>query len=203
MSGDAPAADAAQGKPKKSKMIAIIIGVAVLLVVGGAGAVLAPKFMAPSKAEKSHKGDEEGHEESEEHSKEDSEEEGESGEHESESEEEAEEGESHKKTSGKEEPPLSVEWPPLVVDVRDEGGAAHHLKLVVTIECKDEHATKAVQGFSFRARAKVLEYIRSQPYEELTDGAKFGALQTKISKLVKECAGKNAKNVWITDFVAQ
>jgi flagellar basal body-associated protein FliL len=200
MSGDPPKTDdkAGEGKPKSKKMLAIGIGVAVLLVVGGAGAVLAPKFMAPPKAEKAHGEEDEEHEASDE----ESEEEGHSKDKDSESEEE-DGDKSSKKHSGKEEPPLSVEWPPLVVDVKDEGGTAHHVKIVVTIECKDEHSEKAVQGFSHRARAKVLEFVRSQPYEELTDGSKFSELQTKVAKLVKESAGKNAKNVWITDFVAQ
>jgi flagellar basal body-associated protein FliL len=200
MSGDAPKTDdkAGEGKPKGKKMLAIGIGVALLLVVGVAGAVLAPKFMAPPKTEKAHDDESEEHEASDK----DSEEEGDSKEKDSESDED--EGEkSSKKHSGKEEPPLSVEWPPLVVDVKDEGGTAHHVKIVVTVECKDEHSEKAVQGFSHRGRAKVLEFIRSQSYEELTDGSKFIELQAKVAKLVKEAAGKSAKNVWITDFVSQ
>jgi flagellar basal body-associated protein FliL len=185
--GDEKGADA---KPKRNKLLPVLVGVGILLLGGGAGAVLAPKFMAAPAGGKPH-------------AEADSEAESEHGAAEGEAESEADEDESKKKSSAKEEPPLSVEWPPLVVDVRDEGGAAHHLKVVVTIECKDEHAEKAVQGFSFRARAKVLEYIRGQPYEELTDGHKFAELQTQIQKLVKESAGKYAKNVWITDFVAQ
>jgi len=186
MSGDAT--EGSEAKPKRSKLLPIVIGVGILLVGGGAGAVLAPKFMAAPANNKPH--GEADSEESEQHEA-------------AEGESESEEDEDEKKPSAKEEPPLSVEWPPLVVDVRDEGGMPHHVKVVVTIECKDEHAEKAVQGFSFRARAKVLEYVRGQPYEELTDGHKFAALQSEIQKLVKETAGKHAKNVWITDFVAQ
>lgn len=180
--------DAAEAKPKKSNKVLLIgAGLGVLLLGGGAGAVLAPKFMAPPPAaakEHAEKSDDEGHE-SEDGSHEDS---------------EAESADSHAAPGT---PPLSVEWPPLVVDVRDEGGAPHHVKLVITIECADEHAQKSIQGIAHRARAKVLEHIRGQSYEELTEGAKFSEIQTQLTKLIKSVAGKSVKSVWITDFVAQ
>lgn len=182
--------EGAQAPPKKgNKLLFIGGGLGVLLLGGGAGAFLAPKFMAPPPAAVSEHGEKkaesEGHDDSgdEPHAGSDK-----------------ESPDSHA-ASGT--PPLSVEWPPLVVDVRDEGGAAHHVKLVITIEVTDEHAKKEVQGFSHRARAKVLEHIRGKTYEELTEGSKFSEIQGHLAKLIKGVAGKSVKGVWITDFVAQ
>lgn len=180
--------DGAETKPKKSNKTLIIgAGLGVLLLGGGAGATLAPRFMAPPPApakEHGESADKEGHE-SEDGSQKDS------------------AGDSSDSHAAAGTPPLSVEWPPLVVDVRDEGGQPHHVKLVITIECADEHAQKEVQGFSHRARAKVLEHVRGQTYEELTDGTKFSAIQAHLTKLIKGVSGKSVKSVWITDFVAQ
>lgn len=103
----------------------------------------------------------------------------------------------------KEEPPLTVQWPPLVVDVYGEGGGSRHVKMVITLECEGEGNETKARAFSPRARAKVLEYVREQSFESLTDSSKFAAVQEHVTKLVKEASADSVKNVWITDFVAQ
>lgn len=101
-------------------------------------------------------------------------------------------------------PPITVQWPPLVVDVRDEGGNSRHVKLVITIEVKDEHAKTEVLAYSPRGRQALLAHVRSQSFEDLTDSTKYGAFQTKVTELVKEQVGKKRiLNVWITDLVSQ
>lgn len=173
---------------KGNRMVLLSAGLSVLLVGGGLGVFLAPQFINPSPAkanERAEKAAKSGEDEADEDSFAES------------------QAESSSSDADLGNPPLSVEWPPLVVDVRDGGGEPHHVKLVVTIECADENAQKTVKALSHRARAKVLEYIRGQTFEELTEGANFPKIQANLTRLIKSTTGKSVKGVWITDFVAQ
>ncbi len=108
-----------------------------------------------------------------------------------------------------EEPPVTVKWPPFVVDVRDEQGGSRHIKLVLTLEAKNEAYEEQVRAFGARGRQAVLQHIRGQKFEEITASEKFEELQKSINEVVKESIGKDAdgvervQNVLITDLVAQ
>lgn len=173
---------------KGNRLVLLSAGLSVLLVGGGLGVFVAPQFINPSPAkanERAEKAAKNGEDEAEE---------------DSDAEPSAESSSSGADLGN---PPLSLEWPPLVVDVRDGGGEPHHVKLVITIECADENAQKAVKALSHRARAKVIEYIRGQTFEELTEGTNFPKIQANLTKLIKSTTGKSVTGVWITDFVAQ
>lgn len=173
---------------KGNRLVVLSAALSVLLVGGGLGVFMAPQFIAPSPAQANERGGKATK----------------SGEDDASEDSLAEpDAESTSSDADLGAPPLSVEWPPLVVDVRDEGGEPHHVKLVVTIECPDENAQKTVRALSHRARAKTIEYIRGQSFEELTEGANFPKIQANLTKLIKGTAGKSVKSVWITDFVAQ
>jgi flagellar basal body-associated protein FliL len=205
MSGDEKPAEGAAPKPKSKAMLFIILGVVLVLAAGGGALVLAPKLAgANAPGHKSAKA--ESKEDSEESEESEDEEKGKHKKSDSEGDEEEgaeEESEEAPEKSSKEEPPLSVQWAPLVVDVHDEAGEAHHVKVVVTAECKDEHGLKTATALQHRGRAKVIAYLRATPFEELTDGKKFPEIEEKIGKIVKASAGKAVKSVWVTDFVAQ
>lgn len=106
--------------------------------------------------------------------------------------------------SSHEEPPIVVQWPPLVVDVRDAEGESRHLRLVLTLEAKDAHQKKEAEAFAPRGRAAVLSYLRSRTFEELTEKGSFDELQTKLAEIAMEQMGKErVQNLWITDLVTQ
>lgn len=106
-------------------------------------------------------------------------------------------------------PPIVVPWPPLVVDVPDEHGGSRHVKLVITLETANEHLEAEIAPFAPRGRQAALGYVRAQSFENLTDPNKFESLQKKITELVQQHVGKNARGeervsqVLITDLVAQ
>jgi flagellar basal body-associated protein FliL len=108
-----------------------------------------------------------------------------------------------------EDPPVTVQWPPLVVDVRDEHGGSRHIKIVITLEAKNEKLEEELRAFGARGRQAVLGHVRAQKFEELIDPDKFEEHQKKITELVQEKVGKNAQGeervqaVLITDLVAQ
>jgi flagellar basal body-associated protein FliL len=108
-----------------------------------------------------------------------------------------------------EEPPVTVQWPPLVVDVRDGHGGSRHIKMVITLEAKNEQLEEELRAFGARGRQAVLGHVRAQKFEDLIDPDKFDSFQEEITKLVQEKIGKSAKGdervqaVLITDLVAQ
>lgn len=108
-----------------------------------------------------------------------------------------------------EEPPITVQWPPLVVDVRDEHGGSRHVKLVITLEASNELHEEAIRAFGARGRQAVLGFVRAQNYEDIVGSDKFEDLQKKIDALVKEKIGKDAlgeervQSVLLTDLVSQ
>jgi len=108
-----------------------------------------------------------------------------------------------------EEPPITVQWPPLVVDVLDEQGGSRHVKLVITLEAENEKFEEEIRAFGARGRQAVLGFIRSQQFEDIVGPGKFDELQKKIDALVKEQIGKDAtgqervQQVLLTDLVAQ
>ncbi|MCH2109084.1 MAG: flagellar basal body-associated FliL family protein [Polyangiaceae bacterium] len=104
----------------------------------------------------------------------------------------------------KEEPPIVVNWPALVVDIPDQHGSARHVKLVLSLETNDGQTEKELQAFSPRARQAILGYLRSQKYEELMVGGNLDALQVKLQSIAAQRLGpQRLKHLWITDLVAQ
>lgn len=108
-----------------------------------------------------------------------------------------------------EEPPITVQWPPFVVDVRDENGGSRHIKLVITLEAANPVHEEAIKAFGSRGRQAVLGFIRAQKYEDIVGSDKFDELHKKLDSLVKEKIGKDAAGeervqaVLLTDLVAQ
>lgn len=198
MSGDKKDEASGQEVPKKGKSPIIWIVLALVLGLGGAaaGIFLAPKFMHSEEAKSdSHEEDEDAADE-EAHS-------GDKGAHDDKS---GAKKKKKKKDSKAEsaEPPISVSWAPLVVDLRDETGAARHLKLVLTVEVANEKVSKEMEAFGPRARSAVLGYIRQQKFEVLVDATKFDELQTTLLEIIQDKIGEERVSaVWITDLVAQ
>lgn len=116
-------------------------------------------------------------------------------------------GEEHEEEaapSHKEDPPIVVPWPPLVFDIKDAEGASRHVKLVVTLEVKDDKTKPEAEAFAPRGRAALLGYVRDQKFEVLLEPSKFNDLQATLTKLIQEHMGKGrVTHVWITDLVAQ
>jgi len=103
-----------------------------------------------------------------------------------------------------EAPPISVAWPPLVVDVHDDQGTVRHVKIIVTLESQDEKLEVESRAYTARGRAHLLGFVRKQKYEDLVDSAKFEGLQTDFTKIIQAQMGaERIPHVWITDLVAQ
>jgi flagellar FliL protein len=174
----------ADGAPKKSKT-GMIIGIVIALVtlVGGsvAGAVLGPRLLGGG-GEESHatpKAPEGGHGE--------------------------------KKSSGGHGAPgegaekiVSVDIPPLVVDLTDSEGRLRHLKCGLAAELADGVAIEDFKLVIPRAREAILSYLRSLTFEEVGDPARYMGIKEELSKRVTEAVGaERVHRILLIDFVLQ
>jgi len=186
MSEETPAV--AAPVPKKSKT-GLIIGIVIAMVtlVGGsvAGAVLGPKLLG---------------------SPDDSADEGESAAaHEGKSEEEGKSSHGGKGKKGKEgEKIVSVDIPPIVVDLRDGDGRLRHLKVGMAAELAETGNAEEFKLVSPRGREATLTYLRSLTFEEVADPAKYASIKEEISKRMIEALGADkVHRILLVDFVLQ
>lgn len=186
MSEETPAV--AAPVPKKSKT-GLIIGIVIAMVtlVGGsvAGAVLGPKLLG---------------------SPDDSADEGESAPaHEGKSEDEGKSSHGGKGKKGKEgEKIVSVDIPPIVVDLRDGDGRLRHLKVGMAAELAETGNAEEFKLVSPRGREATLTYLRSLTFEEVADPAKYASIKEEISKRMIEALGADkVHRILLVDFVLQ
>jgi flagellar basal body-associated protein FliL len=163
--------------PKKSKM-GLIIGIIIALVtlVGGsvAGAVLGPRLLG---------GQDNSHEPP---------------------------AKAGKAAEGGHEAPatpekiVSVDIPPLVVDIRDAEGRIHHLKVGLAAELGDGITVEDFKLYTPRGREACLSYLRSLSLEDVSDPARYASIKDEISKRVTEAVGaERIHRILLIDFVLQ
>jgi flagellar basal body-associated protein FliL len=103
-----------------------------------------------------------------------------------------------------EEVPGSVSVDPIVVDVRDEEGVMHHLKVTLAFELKAGATDGDFRPFVPRGREAAIAYLRGQTFESLTAADRFEEVRAELAKRVLAAVGeKKTSRVLITDFVAQ
>lgn len=99
---------------------------------------------------------------------------------------------------------VSFRFDPIIVDVMDRDGEAHHLKVGLAAELAEgalEDEFKLVQP---RGREAAITFLRSLTYEEITNPKKYTKLKRDLSKKVTKAVGEErVARLLVTDFVAQ
>lgn len=105
----------------------------------------------------------------------------------------------------KEDEPVEVApLDPIVVDIRDDQGVLHHLKMGVSVELAKAMPEEEIKKLMPRARDAAIEYTRALPYTEVIDNKRFGEIRKELLERVTKALGKSrVKKVNITDFVVQ
>jgi flagellar basal body-associated protein FliL len=177
---------AAAPAPKKSKTGLIIgIVIAMITLVGGsvAGAVLGPKLMGAPEADSSEE---------------------EAPAHESKGEESKGGHESKGKKGPASEKIVSVEIPPIVVDLRDADGRIRHLKVGLAAELGEAVNVEEFKLVSPRGREATLSYLRSLTFEDVSDPARYAGIKDEISKRMIDAIGADkVHRILLVDFVLQ
>jgi flagellar basal body-associated protein FliL len=184
MSEEAPAAAPAPKKSKTGLIIGIVI--AMITLVGGsvAGAVLGPKLLGSPEADAAEESDSPAHESKGEESK----------------------GHEGKGKKGKKEGEkiVSVEIPPIVVDLRDADGRIRHLKVGLAAELGEAVNVEEFKLVSPRGREATLSYLRSLTFEDVSDPARYAGIKDEISKRMIDAIGADkVHRILLVDFVLQ
>ena len=93
----------------------------------------------------------------------------------------------------------------LVVDVHDEGGDNHHVKVGLALEIGEpvnEEEWKA--DVVPKARDACISYLRSLKYDEASSSAKFETIRTELQERIAKAVKKpKIKRVFFIDYVVQ
>jgi flagellar FliL protein len=99
---------------------------------------------------------------------------------------------------------VSVDIPPLVVDIRDAEGRIHHLKVGLAAELGDGVTVEDFKLYTPRGREACLSYLRSLSLEDVSDPARYASIKDEISKRVTEAVGpERIHRILLIDFVLQ
>jgi flagellar FliL protein len=99
---------------------------------------------------------------------------------------------------------VSVDIPPLVVDLRDAEGRIHHLKVGLAAELGDGVTIEDFKLYTPRGREACLSYLRSLSLEDVSDPARYSGIKDEISKRVTEAMGaERIHRLLLVDFVLQ
>lgn len=100
--------------------------------------------------------------------------------------------------------PLTVEFAPLVVDIRTADGVMHHLKVALSAEVPPEVTVDEVKSAMPRGRQAAISYLRGIDFDEAVKPEAFQAFQADLSKHVIAAMGpKRVSAILVTDFISQ
>jgi flagellar basal body-associated protein FliL len=93
---------------------------------------------------------------------------------------------------------------PIIVDIREINGDAHHLKVGIAVELgkgvTDEEFKKQVP----RIRDSAISYLRSLKFDDVSTPSKFDPIRTELGERIAHASGRaKVQRVLFTDFVAQ
>jgi flagellar basal body-associated protein FliL len=94
----------------------------------------------------------------------------------------------------------------LVVDVHDEGGENHHVKVGLALEVAGEPVNEEEWKAEVvpKARDACISYLRSLKYDEASSSAKFESIRTELQERISKAVKKpKVKHVFFIDYVVQ
>lgn len=99
---------------------------------------------------------------------------------------------------------VSVDVPPIIVDLRDGDGRIRHLKVGFVAELSDGVSIEDFRQMSPRGREASLSYLRSLSFEEVSDPRQFALIKGELAKRVTDAVGAHrVSRLLLTDFVLQ
>lgn len=99
---------------------------------------------------------------------------------------------------------ISAAFDPLIVDVMDSDGMAHHLKVGLSAELADGVTVEEFKLLMPRGREAAITYLRSLSFEDVTSPKKYAKLKKELTRNVTKAIGENKLHrLLIVDFVAQ
>jgi len=191
-------------KKGKGRMVGILVALVLVLSAGAAGAVFAPRLLSKSSAP-TEKGADSASAEADEEEADESKEEADA-----KDEEHEEPGKTESASPGDSKQRASatggevVELNPIVVDSLATDGSVRHIKVVLAVELPKEMKNDEFKRLVPYAREAAIAYLRTRPFEQLSDAKNFDALRKELAVEIIDAVGKkHARRVLITDYVVQ
>jgi flagellar basal body-associated protein FliL len=98
----------------------------------------------------------------------------------------------------------SVEFEPIVLDLRDSHDAVHHLKVGLAVELTEKEKPEEFHALIPRGRQAVISYLRALTFEEVSKPDQFQKVREDIAQAVTKAVGaRRVSRVLLVDFVAQ
>jgi flagellar basal body-associated protein FliL len=93
----------------------------------------------------------------------------------------------------------------LVVDVRDDGGDTHHVKVGIALELSEPvHEEEWKADLVPRARDATIGYLRSLKFDDAASSTKFEAIRTELQERIGKAIKKpKVRRVFFIDYVVQ
>lgn len=196
-------------KKGKGRMVGILVALVLVLSAGAAGAVFAPRLLSKGTSPAKNA------DESAEHAEGEAEE----GAAEEEAKDEEHPEEEHAKEEPEEKPAKSaagykqrvdgkggevVEMSPIVVDTLATDGSVRHIKVVLAVEMPKTVPADEFKRLSPFAREAAISYLRTRPFEQLSEPKNFDTLRQQLAAEIIDAVGKkHARRVLIIDYVVQ
>jgi flagellar basal body-associated protein FliL len=93
---------------------------------------------------------------------------------------------------------------PIIVDIRESNGDAHHLKVGIAVELGKGVTEEEFKRQVPRIRDTAISYLRSLKFDEITSPSKFDPIRTELGERIAHASGRaKVQRVLFTDFVAQ
>jgi flagellar basal body-associated protein FliL len=98
----------------------------------------------------------------------------------------------------------SFQFEAIVVDLHDESGNTHHLKLGLAAELPAKVQRKEFERYVPRARQTAIGYLRALEFKEATSAASFPRVRDRVCAQVLAALGPTrVQRVLVTDYVVQ
>ena len=102
------------------------------------------------------------------------------------------------------EPSNPQVFSPIVVDIKSKHGEMHHMRVGITVELGEKVSKEEFERFQPRGREAAIGYLRSRPFEELTEPTEFESITKQLNeKIIHAMGEKRCNRVVVTDYVAQ
>jgi flagellar basal body-associated protein FliL len=176
-------------KPGTSKLSIIILGVGIAALAGGGAMMMARPSGAKEKPAKHASGDH-----------------GEAGDHGDAAAEEEEAGTDEEESGGGEHGKAGAiaKLEPFIANLASTDSEMHYIKCTLAAEIANEHAQAEIEKRVPRIRQDVILYLSSLTLAETNGGENKKKIHQALEATVQKVVGKkNAKHVYITEFVIQ
>ena len=98
----------------------------------------------------------------------------------------------------------SISLEALIIDVRNDSGEVHHLKIGIAVELAKKVPEEEQKPLVIRAKDAAISYLRTLSYDEVTNQDKFEGIKKELHERIAKAMGHGrVASVLFTEYVVQ